>query len=328
MEKSIIIFLTGICIASTLAVPLHLVATPAKARLPLGAYGTSAVFDGTDSIYIIGGDSTEGRLKSVLKYSISTDEISHAAILPHGAYYGTATQTKGGDIFYHGASILDTPSTEIYKFVPSTSSVTKVGDLPEENFMSAAVQDGDDNIYFLGGSLAKNAIVSFNTVNSSVDQVYRLPISYDYIAALSDNFGSVFIFGDRLDGSETTEFSSTVKLNFTTFEVIIGSETLPKFTAPPAAVWDAEGKKAYIIGGYGNEKDGHYSDTIVRFDPETMTHELVHVDGFPVMGEWTFDSTSAVFVGGLNRIYFFGGYSSDGEGQEGKVHDNIWYIDV
>jgi hypothetical protein len=53
--------------------------------------------------------------------------------------------------------------------------------------------------------------------------------------------------------------------------------------------------------------------------------EFIPVANFPAEKGSYLESTSAVYVDKLNRIYIFGGYTSNGFD---TYHDSIWYIDL
>jgi hypothetical protein len=60
---------------------------------------------------------------------------------------------------------------------------------------------------------------------------------------------------------------------------------------------------------------------------ENGSTEFLPVVNYPAGAEEYLDGTSAVLVKGLfNRIYIFGGKTSDRF--DSKYHDSIWYIDL
>jgi len=82
----------------------------------------------------------------------------------------------------------------------------------------------------------------------------------------------------------------------------------------------------YIVGGYywyGSEK----ADQIIRMNAtsQSYTHLVIENNILPEMGVWLYAPTS-VWVGSLNRIYYFGG--GYGVWFLQRTTDKIWYVDL
>ena len=98
------LILVKLCLISALAQfvysdPLKWVVT--ESRLPVPLYGHSAVYDGEDSIYLIGGwnGAYNGE---VYKYSINTAEVESVGTFP-GKLFGS-TAFYNNDTYYLGGN--------------------------------------------------------------------------------------------------------------------------------------------------------------------------------------------------------------------------------
>lgn len=78
----------------------QLIATQCQDRFASGRYGTAAIYDGDDAIYIIGGTPYGGY--DISKYSISSDELNLVAEIPLNRADGTVSIDTQGNIYHHG----------------------------------------------------------------------------------------------------------------------------------------------------------------------------------------------------------------------------------
>lgn len=108
-----------------------LVPVEVSSKLPTVRFGTSAIYDGNDAIYVIGGFDTPAwmYLRDIVKYTISTGEVQLLATLPVGKrYVSTSMDDTTGDIYiHHGQTGSMVDPNGIYKYTPSTNTVHSSG---------------------------------------------------------------------------------------------------------------------------------------------------------------------------------------------------------
>ncbi|OXA63368.1 uncharacterized protein LOC110863263 [Folsomia candida] len=330
-----------IFIISTSLVKSQFVAVESKVKLPKAKHGSCAVYDGNDSIYILGGYSIDTPQSSeIYKYTISSDNIAQIGELPLPVFEMSASIDTSGNIYTHGGmiefirengTIGHVSLTEIYRFDPVANTTSRVADLPAPNLEMVSIPgDMPNTVYILAGHHEREAIVLFNMTDLTVSRIANLQKAYWFMTAVSSGDGFAFIFGNEDDNIAPTY--PVAKVNLNTRQASYGPPTFPRLLGMPAAVWD--GKFAYIIGGYGNISAGYNTDTIIQFDPSTLENKVITVANFPTNGnpELFFAWTSAVYVPKLHRIYIFGGIN---RGLDGCVvadcttwRDGIWYIDL
>ncbi|OXA44536.1 putative chitinase 3 [Folsomia candida] len=309
----------------------QLVATQSRARFPRTISGTSAILRDPDTVYILGGYGADYYTNSsdIFKFDITSDTIQLVATLPVNIRLGSASIDAFGNIYYIGGDDRQYNSRhEIYKFDPSTNTVEEVASLPSSNQYSALVTSPEDlNVAFiLGGKNDRQGIVAFNMVTLTTERVGDLVVNHSSLIAVSDGSGSAFIFGNN--GSATNPTNPVTKLDLSSFTETYGPPTFPKLVGGwgSASAWD--GRYAYIIGNYADQELGFYTDSILRFDPETMETAVLRVSNFPVSGSRQYSGASAVFVESLNRIYIFAGTWCPIGGSICESFDRIWYIDL
>src|SRR5665811_555736 len=102
-----------------------------KTRLPDKMIRTASIYDGNDSIYIIGGYRPISGVTSeeILKFSITDETITQEASLPLQIQRGSAVLDNQGENIYYFGGIDGTYSSkaDIYKFNLATKSTTLVG---------------------------------------------------------------------------------------------------------------------------------------------------------------------------------------------------------
>ncbi|OXA63162.1 Endochitinase [Folsomia candida] len=308
----------------------QLVAVRVNARLPTARTGCSAIYDGDDTIYVVGGlDDGQpiGIVKDILAYKISTDSVTLMATLAAEVLSNNPKTSidAQGNIYIYTGSIFG--YGKVHRFDPRTSDVVEMASLPYSSAYSAVVKYSTTSttVYLMGANTNTKTIVSYSMGSSSTNVVGNLTVAHLPMTAVSDGNASAFIFGREV-GALIKPETAVAKINLATLAATFGPETLPYMYGTPTSVWD--GKNAYIIGGYGNDSAGQYTHTIGQFDPVTMRVSMLPVTNFPANGTHMLDLTTAVYVNRLNRIYLFGGQTSYMAIGNFTKLSGIWYIDL
>jgi len=120
-------------------------------------------------------------------------------------------------------------------------------------------------------------------------------------------------------GSEGEE--GVLKIDLQTFQIIpVGGTQFPEIWSRSTAIH--AGRHIYVLGCFL----GQAGNSLVEFDPNTLTHRIVHLNDFIQEDECFGFAPKIVFVEKLNRLYLFGGFIS-GHSDEWYT-DSIWYIDL
>lgn len=290
--------------------PTGLQATLLNTTLPIGLsyFSTQAVFDGKDSIYVMGGANHESEQHcTILQYSITSDQINCVAnLFEDGGNRadGTANLGKNGKIYF---STRQTGPFDLYEFDPITNQVRGV-EVPMTNkgFMYSAVTNSGSLIlmYWIG----ENTTVYEWHINATTYRtVAQLPFykwggSVHYLPESN----KILIVGSYVE-------SRTMAL----LDVETGqTEILPSFS------WSITSGADVVVNGelfrFGR---GEISDTFLWYDLAEQHQAMVEIQNFPHNA--IFSSYTGVYVQPLNRVYMFGGYIN----LVGYVND-IWYVDM
>jgi len=292
--------------------------TMCQAKLPSGRSSLSGAYDGDDTIYLMGGYGNWAYPRDVLKYTISTDKIEHAGDLPVNSYAGNTIIDKDKRIFHIvGDQLLN---KDILQFSPANQSFVKVASLPYANEYSAVLQPDPDTVWIIGGNRQPKSFLKWNLKTFQIQKEANLSDPYQFPSAIFvEEKGAAYIFGD---GNQPI-----TKYNVSTKQFQKLPNHFPKTGAFDRAVWD--GRYGYIIGGGGKRPSTDLlpGNTILRFDPNTEDVTSLNLEGSPLSAEDEFSDMAAVYVGKLNRIYVFGGFTT-ADGLELVDRDWIFYIDL
>lgn len=216
-----------ISILTSLLLPsmAELLAVEVSTKLPSARYGTSAIYDGNDIIYIFGGYNivTRTHLADIVKFTLSTEEVKIVASLPVPmSNEVTSIDYRTGDIyFHHGTSCSPAMSLGVYKYIPNTNTVELVANLSTWNFNCAAVPayDNPAEVYILGGFGIGTHIAIFTMDDHTFRKAGELTREYSYAGAVSDGTGSAILFGNHYNGygyppAKITFYNSEHNLRF------------------------------------------------------------------------------------------------------------------
>jgi hypothetical protein len=236
--------------------------------------------------------------------------------MPLMLYHGSATWDGTYAYIFGGWNNLHA-SGVIVKFDPETNSATALLDnLPSPRWDTAAVYaEGSvfnlNNVsYIFGGSGVwydtSGEVVRFFGDDNWYDVHYwpngGLSPGGMGMSAIW-NGKAVYLFGGKTSSESIEEAYSDDVLEYTLLGSSVVVAKLPHAMAGSSAIWD--GTNAYIFGGMyvDNSSQIHYSDEIVRFNPDT--NEVVTMNAtLPTARALT----SAVWDG--RYAYVFGGQSN------------------
>jgi hypothetical protein len=305
---------------------LELVTSPTLLPNPL-AFMT-AVYDGSDSIYLWGGESTLCNcpilsVQDILVYSINNETIQQIGTMVN-ASFGTGVWTGSGNLLHFGGINFSRQlaQSDVWKFdTTNPSAMRSVAKLSSKFWGGKAVWTGGTDTYIFGGHSTDSGQISeplstiskYSNLTDSVEIVGQLPSPRGGLSAVwDDNTQSIYLFG----GMRQIEFAGPIPFirsykDILKFNPVSGSINkvleLPLNVSLSCAVWT--GKFAYIISA-------GTSDKIFRYDPTSNRVEQIDI-AFSAM--W---GMGCVYVEKLNRIYIFGGRVAM------IAMNRIYYIDL
>jgi hypothetical protein len=254
----------------------------AGAKLPAPLYYSTAVYDGTDNVYIFGGYVMlilhslcalsiigvfmsnrwaigAGSTADILCYSISLDKIEKLSFSVSN-YGGLALQSNDGkSIYYIGGN--NSP-VWVHNFNRETNVTVRLpATLPSPVYLSGGVSINGSHFIFSGQT---RTVLEFSEKSEAVKIIGELPFQDNLpvlsTAAIRNGQDSVWLFA----GNEFSAANPVLLFNVTTNGVdvqVANTTTLPTLFQVPVSVRD--GRNGYIIGGLGlvRESDGSYYPT-------------------------------------------------------------------
>ncbi|RVT40649.1 hypothetical protein EMM73_19385 [Rheinheimera sediminis] len=222
----------------------------------------SAVWDGKESIYILGGVSMSGAgagLETRVEVlNTKTGDVTFAANLPMPTRSNTAVLANGRIFVFGGSLIMRThlvPTATVAVYDLSKQQWLRAEDMPMAKDTRAVVKD--DWIYLVGGYDHKRALRSFERFNPTTNEWQMLP---DLPIALSAHSVTVkqnklLVFGDY------EQMASTYSYDFNKAQwqkLDLGYEA----SRHNAAV--TLGQQVYVFGGTTGQS-GPFLDYIQKF---------------------------------------------------------------
>jgi len=305
----------------------------AKIPLPSPDFGKSPVFDGDESIYLLGG---VGAWRRILRFNISTETIEQVGELLYGNDLGQngAAINSNGKIFSIGGGLIDGIG-RVQSFDPSQDIVSKnLSNLPYDISAGSRIPlEGGDQVLIVGGSLAGfnlDKVLMYDMIKESATVLNNKTLPISMVNCKAARLGNkAFVFGYPQSVTNPPAYI----LDLDTLEVQLPPEDFifPRLVDEPQVI--SNGYNYFLLGGWSNESD-HQSDVptdgIVRFDPEDFSWNFIKVENFPIQSyEHFWRPPSSIYIEKLNRIYSFGGMSRNfSSPNSGMVRDDIWYIDL
>ncbi len=286
-------------------------------------YGHSAVYDGHDSIYVMGGWNGSTYQSQVIRYSIETGRLDPVGeFLPKA--FGVAAWAGDDHIYYFGGSSSSDSGADagIHRYSVSTSIHEQVGQFAVGiQDMAFAFDSATQTGYTLGGRSGSNRlshIYKYSTTTHAVERVNSLSVGrWEASAAWTASEGTIYIFGglEGLAGNSDREiwwyspsrgFVSKLPM------------PMPYGVHRGCAVFSEHDGQVYIIG----------AEVLMKFHPASSRAEKVAIDLWP---EYRLHYSACVYVPSLARIYVLGGYPNKTEAVGGRVDtisNEISYIEL
>jgi hypothetical protein len=295
-----------------------------NARLPSQREDVSVLYDGDDSIYVIGGYSFPNSYKDVLKYSIPTDTIETIGNLPSPSSGGASILDGKGNIIHFGGR----GGSYVYQISLQSEGIDIVASLPDTNYGFSAIKTVDQTVLIVGGIYNPFGIWSYSLNSTETIQLSQdLPAYRPLTSGVWDEArNSAYFFGGN---DEHNLYNNRVILltppepgsNAGHWNITELSDEFPPLESGSSV--------ALLVGDYVYLVAGYDKSAILKFDPATRKTELLPVKNNPPNQGTNFRyfcCTGAAYVEKLQRIYMFGG-SRDDIGNDPSTAD-IWYIDL
>jgi len=273
---------------------LELVVT--TSRLPVSLHSPSAVYDGQDTIYILGGTAGSDRPDKVLKYTLASGTIEEVGTFLN-ITYGTAF-LNGEDITYLGGYLAHQgPIANVYKYSLRTLAHSVVSTFPVRLDMHSSVFDPVTQMaYSFGGwssGQGPNSVFRFNAATSAIDVVAELPVApkFQSAAVWDAAHGLAYVFGGQgTTGGQRDVLSFEPRTN----TVAKFANGMPADLQYPCAAYaDAHGT-AFVA-------DGNDMGPFI-FNATSSMSERVQVDGWlPI------NHAACIYIPKLDRVYILGG---------------------
>ena len=261
-----------------------------NSTLPVALHHHAAVYDGVDSIFLLGGYSGDGAyLDSVIKYSLADESVQVVGtFLPLASGVSLLHE---GNIFYVGGYDGRNSSAAVYRYSISTDNYSLVHQLPVPiSGMSSAWDPSSQSVYVFGGFGTDALVFEYNPRANSLEQVSRLPYFIQSAAAVWVTNGLTYVLGGRneygRDSDLIFEYDPNTKI------VTRVPRFLPEYLTNGCAVL-ATTNYVYTLGGRA----------FMRFNPTNYELERVTLDGWP---NWL-EGMACIHVPKSGRVYVFGG---------------------
>jgi len=306
-------------------------AVRSRSTLPTPRFATSAVYDGNDSIFIVGGyqggyNTTNGE---IVRFNISSEDVQVTARLLDNQVrsQGAAVYDWDDDvIYYFGGTNLSNVGNRDYFTVDLKTGNSTLTPLNIWAWNSnIAIWDNVTKSALLFGSQnpwdGSQIVQFFKTTSTFTDLLPWSPPqirSFDFAVTVWDAANrTAYILGGQSFVEGELAYDRIFKWTEATRQLELLPTKLPHEILWTSGVWNPNDNCAYLIGtGYFEWEGG---DNALTFCPTTNNVTTFSVDNFPTKSE----ETAAVYVEKLNRIYIFGGYMDD------NIQSNeIIYIDL
>ena len=278
--------------------------------MPTARSELAAVAGNDGRIYVIGGNSSNGKTGAMEAYEPASDSWTTCAPMPTPRYGLTAVVGSDGKIYAIGGDWISIsnagPSIVVQVYDPSADSWQTQTSLPTGRSDASAAVDATGTIYIIGGfdgvAFQTLGSVATRTTSSATWSALSGPMttarSLHASAVLPD--GKIYVVGGTPGVGDAELDAFEVRQPGTS-----GWHTLPAMPTPRKLLAAAGlGSRLYAIGGNRYNGAGiSYTSVVEAFDPGTQTWS--QVTSLPT-GRW---GHAAVTLGG--KIYVIGGHRQD-----------------
>ncbi len=239
--------------------------------LPDGLADMSCAYDGTQYIYIFGGETAGGKTNEILQYDVTTEQNPDplGQTLPTARSRTSAAFDGTQYIYIFGGSSDTVLLNDVVKFDTTLAEVPhSIGPvLPSARAGTAAVWDPregtDGHGYVFGGEISggytTDEIVRFDPLVAPTEAINSLPDAVVPSSAVWDDTHAYIFYDDKI-----------VRYDSKTNQVSTMCVRLPnEISNAPAAMQDnamGEGRRALLIGGiYSNDLMSWTSNKVVSY---------------------------------------------------------------
>lgn len=243
--------------------------------MPASRSGAGAAFDGTGSIYVVGGSATvsgTSGTNTLYKYTVSTNTWTTLAALPINIRDAAVVFAPDGKLDVIGgiSNGVTVASVETYDPVANTWAGNTA--LPAAVSSAAAVVDSLGRVDVIGGFNATKQPVSAVTVSQIVKNAVAAPVftSTPSTAALNVGTGSTFTYTATTSGNPIAGYSLTTGPSGMTIDPVNGALS---WTAPLSVLgtFPVTIKAANVLGSVSQS----FTLNVVDRTPPTTTGNVV-----------------------------------------------------
>ena len=308
------------CITSSMGVSEGLELIRTRSRLPTPTHSHSTLYDGDDTIYVIGGktDNSGGFQDKVIRYSLESGTVevvgtfvnisSGSAVLADGdiLYFGGQLQGPGGVL-----------SSAVHRYSLATGLHSVIANFPRASAWNSAVWDPRQNVAYIfggwdGGEGRPIAdVYRFNARSNALQLVTLLSTPKSDTAAVWDTRRELaYVFGGYSDqgGGGTIRDILAFDQQHNEFRFV---GVLPTGASTPCAGFAEIHDEAIVVDGA--------PDDPATFNPGSGFSQNVSVAGWERYGYMP-----CVYVPKLDRMYMIGGRIWT----TSEVTDHISYVDL
>jgi len=290
-----------------------------NASLPIATYDARPVYDGLDSIYVIGGRGDN----RIFKYSLSSDSVNVVGnVVDMDTYSGEAFMFGDEIIYFAVESYSSQVRSEVYSFSTKTNTSSVVAHLPTHIRVPAVAWNADSGIAYIFGGQSDiegpygylDRVLEYDVKSQTIVQVAHLPEPRLGATAVWDPDRHIaLIFGGEVDGDEG-DTDAVFEYDPITKEVTRLPFSLAQPSASEETVW-VDGK-AYIYDAVTREVGP------IGVYPSLSRSEIVPVSEWPP----EIQRSGAVYVPKSRRTYLFGGFGQLHGEISRRYHEEVMYI--
>lgn len=252
--------------------------------LPTPRRFTASVYDGNDTIYIIGGEEYREytATKEIVKFTVSTHSLEIVSNFPHESDGTPSAVFVNGSIYYVDGPPLD---QNMYRVDLGNLNHYHLTNLSSVPWFKKIVWDGDDGIYIFSYDILKYTIS-----NNSIQSIVGVPTLFGFnnmITTAGNNTAYIVQYNSFRP-------HEILKYNF-------GDSSAQIVTEIPSS----SGHLSAGIVWIGDKLTMIFQRLISQYDPVTNEVWELSIPEFPL---YTAASpSSAVYVPKNNAVYIFGG---------------------